>query len=94
MDLAVEMPPEMFQSRDHLNFQYLDKRAAYVGELGRRLSTCQGPLAGMKVHYVALQGDVFWPSLVLRHGDAWEVRLERLKGDSQFSLQSRYAVYT
>jgi len=75
VDLAVEMPPEMFQSRDHLNFRYLDKRAAYVGELGRRLSTCQGPLAGMKVHYVALQGDVFRPSLVLRHGDAWEVRL-------------------
>ncbi|CAE7246079.1 Nol6 [Symbiodinium sp. CCMP2592] len=46
VDVAVEMPSDMFRSKDYLNFRYHDKRAAYLGELHRQL--CGGLLRGYR----------------------------------------------
>ncbi|CAE7799609.1 Nol6 [Symbiodinium sp. KB8] len=44
VDVAVEMPSDIFRSKDYLNFRYHDKRAAYLAELHRQL--CDGLLRG------------------------------------------------
>jgi len=89
VDLALEMPSDVFRSKDYLNFRYLDKRAAYVGELYRQLSRlstssdANSLLAGMDIQFEALQGDAYRPCIALRparntaesRDSAWTVRL-------------------
>lgn len=79
VDVAVEMPSEIFRSKDYLNFRYHDKRAAYVGELHRQLSDLLGgndALSHLRVDFEAFQGDPYRPCLVLRpEGARWGIRL-------------------
>eukprot|EP00931_Biecheleriopsis_adriatica_P123157 TRINITY_DN9820_c0_g1_i2.p1 TRINITY_DN9820_c0_g1~~TRINITY_DN9820_c0_g1_i2.p1 ORF type:complete len:1131 (+),score=264.70 TRINITY_DN9820_c0_g1_i2:38-3394(+) len=83
VDLSLEMPSEMFRSKDYLNFRYHDKRAAFVGEVYRQLSggllAGEESLAGLVIDFEALHGDTSRPCITLRPGKAgeerWAVRL-------------------
>mmetsp|Transcript_49331 Transcript_49331/g.107412 ORF Transcript_49331/g.107412 Transcript_49331/m.107412 type:complete len:1079 (+) Transcript_49331:58-3294(+) len=84
VDLALEMPPEALQSKDYLNFRYMDKRAAYAAEICRQLrksgESGEKCLRDMDVSLEALQGDLFRPCVILRAAgpagpDPWQVRL-------------------
>eukprot|EP00435_Cladocopium_sp_Y103_P033435 s111_g8.t1 len=79
VDVAVEMPSEIFRSKDYLNFRYHDKRTAYVGELHRQLSHLlegSDALSHLRVDFEAFQGDPYRPCLVLRPEVArWAIRL-------------------
>jgi len=86
IDIALEMPSETFQSKDYLNYRYLDKRAAYVGEVHRQLKNHKvetgSPLEGMEVMLEALHGDLYRPCVSIHLGTkaerrdaAWIVRL-------------------
>jgi len=81
VDVAVEMPSDMFRSKDYLNFRYHDKRAAYLAELHRQL--CGGllrgsePLVALSASFEALAGDPLRPCLCLQPEDdaRWTIRL-------------------
>lgn len=87
VDLSLEMPRELFRSKDYLNFRYHDKRTAYVGEVRRQLSNglLKGveELSGLDVEFEALQGDCMRPCVAIRlrrdnvdsSDDQWTVRL-------------------
>ncbi|CAK9042823.1 Nucleolar protein 6 [Durusdinium trenchii] len=79
VDVAVEMPSEIFRSKDYLNFRYHDKRAAYVGELHRQLSLLMegsDALAHLRCEIEAFQGDPSRPALLFRSDLArWSIRL-------------------
>ncbi|CAE7578431.1 Nol6 [Symbiodinium natans] len=80
-DVAVEMPADMFRSKDYLNFRYHDKRAAYLGELHRQLcgGLLQGsePLVGLTATFEAVSGDPTRPCLCLQPEEnaRWAIRL-------------------
>lgn len=71
VDVAVELPMSAFQSKDYLNFRYLDKRCAYIGELHRQLkkhydsSTGTAGSRAVVVGYEAFQGDLHKPCVLL-----------------------------
>ncbi|CAE7397770.1 Nol6 [Symbiodinium sp. CCMP2456] len=81
VDVAVEMPSDIFRSKDYLNFRYHDKRAAYLAELHRQL--CGGllrgsqPLVALSASFEALAGDPLRPCLCLQPEDdaRWTIRL-------------------
>ncbi|CAE7424511.1 nol6, partial [Symbiodinium necroappetens] len=81
VDVAVEMPSDIFRSKDYLNFRYHDKRAAYLAELHRQL--CDGllrgsePLVALSASFEALAGDPLRPCLCLQPEDdaRWTIRL-------------------
>ncbi|KAI8075247.1 Nrap protein [Gongronella butleri] len=66
VDVAVEMPKELFQEKDHLNHRYLYKRALYLSMLAHAVKSCK---KGFQVEFAYLNGDVRKP-IVLVHAPA------------------------
>ncbi|KAI8896177.1 Nrap protein [Globomyces pollinis-pini] len=74
VDLAVEMPTELFQEKDHMNYRYFYKRAYYLAVLAARLSENK-PLK-WDLKFKAFQNDPKRPILVIKSTE---------KSDSHFS---------
>ncbi|KAI8320618.1 Nrap protein [Martensiomyces pterosporus] len=65
VDVVVQMPEELFQDRDHLNFRYFYKRAFYVAML--LIGLQQSPLSDLfDMELGSLRGDMRLPVVVMR----------------------------
>jgi U3 small nucleolar RNA-associated protein 22 len=73
VDLALEMPSSLFETKDYLNYRYTTKRAYYLAALAKALAEITNQknsfFAGWSVAYEALEGDVRRPILVLSNGN-------------------------
>lgn len=69
VDLALEMPSSLFETKDYLNYRYTTKRAYYLAALAKALTEIAQRkasfFAGWSVSYEAIEGDVRRPILVL-----------------------------
>ena len=64
IDVCVTMPMECFQLKDHINYRYIDKRAAYLNHLATYLNKREE--FASSVHVSTFRGDPLKPILVLR----------------------------
>ncbi|KAI8995966.1 Nrap protein [Gaertneriomyces semiglobifer] len=65
VDMAVQMPDELFQQKDHVNYRYFYKRAYYLALLAAEINKRRSEL-GLTLEFEAFQGDRRRPVLVLR----------------------------
>lgn len=64
VDLAVEMPNELFEKKDYLNYRAFHKRAFYLAYLTKTLVQTLGKeLKFLKFRYEYMNGDVLTPTL-------------------------------
>ncbi len=65
IDVAVQMPKDLFQEKDYLNYRYAHKRAFYLAMLASHLQA-----SGLfKVSFEAFHGDLRRPILILSTQD-------------------------
>lgn len=90
VDLAVEMPAECFQPKDHLNYRYWHKRAYYLATLARHLRKIPSL---SHVVFSTMQGDPLRPILVVRPQDPsgesstkFEIRIHPCVPEGVFKL--------
>eukprot|EP00397_Hematodinium_sp_SG-2012_P010671 GEMP01010794.1.p1 GENE.GEMP01010794.1~~GEMP01010794.1.p1 ORF type:complete len:972 (+),score=199.81 GEMP01010794.1:126-3041(+) len=84
VDLGVELPRTMFQSKDYLNYRYADKRQAYLLVLKKWL---QGKWNGL-VHLDYMHGDIYKPILALKPKDEhrWTIYVHTVIPEDLFPL--------
>lgn len=67
-DVAIEMPSELFQSKDYLNYRYHDKRLLYLIYLSRHLAKTEGDKwLNVSLTTADLNGDEAKPTLCVSH---------------------------
>ncbi|KAH9173856.1 Nrap protein [Lactarius sanguifluus] len=66
VDVAVEMPPGLFQEKDYMNYRFFHKRAFYLAVIAKHVS---GPKSHLNVDvcYESKRGDTRLTTLILRH---------------------------
>lgn len=65
VDVAVEMPEELFQEKDHMNYRYFYKRAYYLAVLASAIQDKKSGMSATKIEFSTLNGDQRKPILVL-----------------------------
>jgi len=90
VDVAVEMPAECFQPKDHLNYRYWHKRAYYLATIVRALRK-HPSLSDLSFN--TLQGDPLRPVAVVRPRDPtgaestkFEIRIHPCLPEAVFKL--------
>ncbi|KAG0236782.1 hypothetical protein BGW42_002650 [Actinomortierella wolfii] len=80
VDVAVEMPEELFQEKDHMNYRYFYKRAYYLSMLAAAIQDKKSGMANFKFEFHCLNGDQRRPILVLSPpGDKSKFDFAKLK---------------
>ena len=72
VDLAVTMPPALFQDKDYLSHRYFHKRAYYLACLAAGIRDAEDD--GFAVAFEYLGGNVLQPVLVLRSPEGQRAR--------------------
>lgn len=73
-DVAVEMPSELFQSKDYLNYRYHDKRLLYLIYLSRHFAKTEEDMwRNVSLTTADLNGDEAKPTLCVSHVDQPDV---------------------
>lgn len=86
-DLAVEMPSQLFNERDYLNYRYFIKKNMYLAHVYSQLSALK-KYAQVKFEFLAECNAIYNPvlCLVFPGDDAFEVRLHAIPPSSVFRL--------
>ncbi|KAG0049577.1 hypothetical protein BGZ83_005586 [Gryganskiella cystojenkinii] len=80
VDVAVEMPEELFQEKDHMNYRYFYKRAYYLSVLAAAIQEKKSGMAAGKIEFSTLNGDQRKPILILHpSGDKSETDFKKLR---------------
>ncbi|KAF9428924.1 hypothetical protein BGZ94_000488 [Podila epigama] len=80
VDVAVEMPEELFQEKDHLNYRYFYKRAYYLTVLAAAIQDKKSSMSNSKIEFSTLNGDQRKPILVISpSGDKSETDFKKLR---------------
>lgn len=93
VDLAVVMPSDIFQEKDHLNMRYFHKRAFYLAVLAAALKSSSKKL-GLDAAYELEDGDSKKPLLVLRPiNDKSDTDFTKLKAEIRIHLAHQLDVF-
>ncbi len=65
VDVAVEMPEELFQEKDHMNYRYFYKRAYYLSVLAAAIQDKKSGMSSTRTEFSTLNGDQRKPILIL-----------------------------
>lgn len=65
VDVAVEMPEELFQEKDHMNYRYFYKRAYYLSVLAAAIQDKKSGMSSTRTEFSTLHGDQRKPILIL-----------------------------
>ncbi|KAG0011689.1 hypothetical protein BGZ80_000504 [Entomortierella chlamydospora] len=80
VDVAIEMPEELFQEKDHMNYRYFYKRAYYLAVLAAAIQDKKSGMSNCKVEFSTLNGDQRKPILILHpSGDKSETDFKKLR---------------
>ncbi|KAF9157925.1 hypothetical protein DFQ26_008167 [Actinomortierella ambigua] len=80
VDVAVEMPEELFQEKDHMNYRYFYKRAYYLSMLAAAIQSKKSGMSNFKLEFHCLDGDQRRPILILSPpGDKSKLDFAKLK---------------
>ncbi|KAF9902688.1 hypothetical protein BX616_001852 [Lobosporangium transversale] len=80
VDVAVEMPEELFQEKDHMNYRYFYKRAYYLAVLAAAIQDKKSGMSSCKTEFSTLNGDQRKPILILHpSGDKSETDFKKLR---------------
>ncbi|KAG0330358.1 hypothetical protein BG004_002115 [Podila humilis] len=80
VDVAVEMPEELFQEKDHMNYRYFYKRAYYLAVLAAAIQEKKSGMSSTKIEFSTLNGDQRKPILVLSpSGDKSETDFKKMR---------------
>ncbi|KAF9344020.1 hypothetical protein BGX26_004904 [Mortierella sp. AD094] len=80
VDVAIEMPEELFQEKDHMNYRYFYKRAYYLAVLAAAIQDKKSGMSNSKVEFSTLNGDQRKPILILHpSGDKSETDFKKLR---------------
>ncbi|KAI8600248.1 Nrap protein [Dissophora ornata] len=80
VDVAVEMPGELFQEKDHMNYRYFYKRAYYLAVLAAAIQEKKSGMSNSKVEFSTLNGDQRKPILILHpSGDKSETDFKKMR---------------
>lgn len=84
VDLAIELPKDIFQSKDYLNYRYGDKRQAYLAQIKNWFSKSRW--ADGTVHLEYENGDVYKPIIVLKPEDTpnWTIHIRTIIPEDLF----------
>ncbi|KAG9327014.1 hypothetical protein KVV02_006491 [Mortierella alpina] len=80
VDVAVEMPEELFQEKDHMNYRYFYKRAYYLSVLAAAIQDKRSGMSSTRTEFSTLNGDQRKPILILHpSGDKKETDFKKMK---------------
>ncbi|KAF9186701.1 hypothetical protein BGZ50_002363 [Haplosporangium sp. Z 11] len=80
VDVAVEIPEELFQEKDHMNYRYFYKRAYYLSVLAAAIQDKRSGMSNSKVEFSMLNGDQRKPILILHpSGDKSETDFKKMR---------------
>ncbi|KAG0324998.1 hypothetical protein BGZ99_001153 [Dissophora globulifera] len=80
VDVAVEMPEQLFQEKDHMNYRYFYKRAYYLAVLAAAVQDKKSGMSGCKTEFSTLNGDQRKPILILHpSGDKSESDFKKMR---------------
>ncbi|KAG0330997.1 hypothetical protein BG000_011298 [Podila horticola] len=80
VDVAVEMPEELFQEKDHMNYRYFYKRAYYLAVLASAIQDKKSGMSSTKIEFSTLNGDQRKPILILSpSGDKSETDFKKMR---------------
>ncbi|KAI7818797.1 Nrap protein [Gamsiella multidivaricata] len=80
VDVAVEMPEELFQEKDHMNYRYFYKRAYYLSVLAAAVRDKKSGMSNCKTEFSTLNGDQRKPILILNpSGDKSETDFKKMR---------------
>ncbi|KAF9544001.1 hypothetical protein EC957_000270 [Mortierella hygrophila] len=80
VDVAVEMPEELFQEKDHMNYRYFYKRAYYLSVLAAAIQDKKSGMSSTRTEFSTLHGDQRKPILVLHpSGDKSETDFKKMR---------------
>jgi U3 small nucleolar RNA-associated protein 22 len=65
VDVAIEMPEELFQEKDHMNYRYFYKRAYYLAVLAAAIQDKKSGMSKCKIEFSTFNGDQRKPILIL-----------------------------
>ncbi|ORX83004.1 Nrap protein [Basidiobolus meristosporus CBS 931.73] len=65
IDVSIEMPEELFQEKDHMNYRYFYKRAYYIAVIASALKDTKSGL-NLDISFEFLNNDMRRPILVLK----------------------------
>ncbi|KAG0297764.1 hypothetical protein BGZ96_004955 [Linnemannia gamsii] len=80
VDVAVEMPEELFQEKDHMNYRYFYKRAYYLSVLAAAIQDKKSGMSSTRTEFSTLDGDQRKPILILHpSGDKSETDFKKMR---------------
>lgn len=84
-DLGLEMPAELFNDRDFLNYRYFIKKNMYMAHVHSQLSTLKKYAATVKFEFLAESNAIYNPIMcVVFESEGFEIRLHLLPPSSSF----------
>ncbi|KAF9584422.1 hypothetical protein BGW38_006511 [Lunasporangiospora selenospora] len=80
VDVAVEMPEELLQEKDHMNYRYFYKRAYYLAVLASAIQDKKSAMSKCKLEFATMDGDQRRPVLIIHpSGDKSEIDFKKMR---------------